>query len=137
VKKITYLIFACLIACSTEKEQKNTPPTKSNSLDYYRIVEGKDEPIQGEQVQHGEVLVSYSDCSACHKLDKRSKGPAFIDIAKRYPYNQVYIDLLANKIISGGFGSWGNPIMDPHPDLKIEDAQAMAAYILSLENPGL
>lgn len=133
MKKIIFLLFVSLVGCSAEKEQE-VSAQKSDSSDYYRVVEGKDETINQEQVKHGEVLVSYSDCSDCHKIDKRSKGPAFTDIAKRYPYNQVYIDLLATKIMSGGFGSWGSPVMDPHPDLNKEEAQAMAAYVLSLEN---
>ncbi len=58
---------------------------------------------------------------------------AFQDIAKRYPIKEVYVDLLARKVISGGTGSWGSPVMSPHPDLKAEDAKAMVSYILSLK----
>jgi len=32
--------------------------------------------------------------------------------------------------ISGGKGSWGNPVMDPHPNLQESDAKAMVSYIL-------
>ena len=100
---------------------------------YIRTIDGEDEELDQNIIKRGEVLISYSDCAECHKPDKRSKGPAFLDIAKRYPANQVYIDLLARKVISGGTGSWGNPIMSPHPDLDGMDAKAMVSYILSLE----
>jgi len=80
------------------------------------------------------VLISYSDCYTCHKIDQRSVGPSFKDIAKRYPVNKVYIDMLAYKVIVGGSGSWGYPAMDPHPKLSHEDAKLMVTYILSLKN---
>jgi len=79
-------------------------------------------------------LISYSDCSTCHTEERRAKGPAFQDIAKRYPSNQAYIGLLAQKVITGGKGSWGNPVMSPHPNLQYSDAEAMVTYILSLDN---
>lgn len=122
-----------LSACT----QKPTADTENTSLmkekEYIRIVEGKDEPLDPDIIQKGEVLISYSDCSECHKDYMRSKGPAYRDIAKRYPTSKVYIDLLARKVISGGTGSWGNPIMSPHPEINGEDARAMVSYILSLE----
>ncbi|EAZ80596.1 cytochrome c family protein [Algoriphagus machipongonensis] len=123
-----------LSACT----QKPSADTKDTSLikekDYIRVIEGIDEPLDHEMIQRGEVLISYSDCSECHKDDMRSKGPAFRDIAKRYPTSQVYLDLLARKVISGGTGSWGNPIMSPHPEINEDDAKAMVSYILSLED---
>jgi len=61
-------------------------------------------------------------------------GPAFKDIAKRYPVNKVYIEMLAHKVIMGGSRSWGTPVMDPHPKLSFEDSKMMVTYILSLKN---
>ncbi|MEP0711102.1 MAG: c-type cytochrome [Algoriphagus sp.] len=101
--------------------------------EYIRAIEGEDEILDPEIIKRGEVLISYSDCAECHKTDKRAKGPAFRDIAKRYPTTSAYLDLLARKVISGGTGSWGSPVMLPHPDLNEEDARAMVSYILSLE----
>lgn len=99
--------------------------------DYIRAIAGEDEEVPVVLIQRGEVLIAYSDCYECHKRDSRAKGPAFEDVAKRYPRRQVYIDLLARKIISGGAGSWGYPVMNPHPNLSFEDAQAMAVFVLS------
>jgi len=41
--------------------------------------------------------------------------------------------MLAYKVILGGRGSWGYPVMDPHPKLSFEDAKMMVTYILSLK----
>lgn len=105
-----------------------------HSDDYIKPIPGEDEVLELEKVRKGEVLVAYSDCYDCHKEDNRAKGPAFQDIAKRYPAERVYIEHLARKIINGGTGAWGYPVMTPHTEIKKEDASAMATYILSLKS---
>jgi cytochrome c len=43
------------------------------------------------------------------------------------------VKMLAEKIIKGGQGVWGQIPMTPHPDVKQEDAEKMARYVLSLD----
>lgn len=129
-----FLAFCALIGtgCEAWRErsmEKEEPLVK----DYIRAIPGEDEEVLPEVIQRGEVLVAYANCYECHKRDSRSKGPSFADVAQRYPRRQVYIDLLARKIISGGTGSWGYPVMAPHPHVPFEDAQAMATYVLSTD----
>ncbi len=76
--------------------------------------------------------MSYSDCATCHKATDRKRGPAFQDIAARYPMNSTYIDILAKRIVLGTKGAWGSVVMPPHPALSEEDARTMVTYILSL-----
>jgi len=134
--KKNLLLIGCLLfstfylpGCDSEPEQKN--PRKK--IDYIKPIQGINDSIPAEIVQKGEVLIGYSDCYTCHKKDERSVGPAFKDIAKRYPANKIYIEALAQKVIIGGNRSWGYPIMDPHPNLSFEDAKQMVSYILSLK----
>ncbi|MEX0882730.1 MAG: c-type cytochrome [Cyclobacteriaceae bacterium] len=127
------IFFLSSIMSGCEDESQSEHQDGKIVKDYIRKIEGKSEPIPQEIASRGEVLVAYSGCYDCHKLDKRAKGPAFKDIAKRYPANPIYRDMLARKVISGGFGSWGNPVMSPHPNITIEDAQNMVYFILSLE----
>jgi cytochrome c len=131
----SYLILILFIfgACTDKPVQDAIDTSPQKEQEYIRAIEGEDEELDEELITRGEVLISYSDCAECHKTDKRAKGPAFLDIAKRYPNTQAYINLLTRKVISGGTGSWGSPIMSPHPDLKENDAKAMVSYILSLE----
>jgi cytochrome c len=119
----------CMVCCDNKPEQKNTRKT----TDYIKQIPGKNDSIPTKVAKKGEVLISYSDCYTCHKKDQRAVGPAFRDIAKRYPVNNVYIEMLAHKVIIGGGGSWGSPLMDPHPKLAFEDAKMMVTYILSLK----
>ena len=125
------LLFATcyLLACDNKPEQKDT----RKKVDYIRQIPGKDDIIPVEIAEKGEVLIGYSDCYICHKKDQRSVGPGFTDIAKRYPANKVYIEMLAQKVIIGGKGNWGSAVMDPHPKLSVEDAKLMVTYILSLK----
>ncbi|PPL03893.1 c-type cytochrome [Parapedobacter indicus] len=86
-----------------------------------------------ETIDKGRVLMSYSDCFTCHKEADRKRGPAFNDIAARYPMNSTYIRILAKRIVLGTKGSWGNVVMPPHPTISEGDAEKMVMYILSLD----
>lgn len=82
----------------------------------------------------GWQLISNSDCKACHAISDKSVGPAYIDIAARYPDNKENVEKLAKKIISGGSGTWGENVMSAHPQLSQEQAEEMVSFILSLKN---
>jgi len=132
----TKLLIGCLLfttyylsGCNNKPKQNNTREPK----DYIKQIPGKNDSIPAEIAERGEVLIGYSDCYTCHKKYERSAGPAFKDIAKRYPANNAYIEILARKVIIGGNGSWGYPVMTPHPKLSFEDAKMMVTYILSLK----
>jgi len=81
----------------------------------------------------GEALIQKNDCLTCHKLDQKIIGPAYNDVANKYTASPAVIDTLANKIIKGGSGNWGNIAMSPHPTLSMTDAREMVKYILSLK----
>ncbi|QMU31441.1 c-type cytochrome [Adhaeribacter radiodurans] len=82
--------------------------------------------------EKGKALLAKSDCLACHKIDQKIVGPAYQEVAKKYEANDKNITYLANKIIKGGAGVWGDVPMSPHPTLSQSDAKSMAQYILSL-----
>ena len=86
-----------------------------------------------EQSNDGERLIAKSDCVGCHKLDKKLIGPAYLEIAKKYPNNDKNVNYLAGKIIKGGSGVWGTMPMSAHSSLKKEDAKSMAKYILGVK----
>lgn len=121
---ITILLVSCDVADKEPAHKK---------VDYIKKIEGKNDSIPVAEAQRGEVLIAYSDCKQCHTKEKRAKGPAFEDIAEKYPANKVFIEMLAQKIIQGGYGTWGRPVMAPHPHLSREDAETMVKYILSLK----
>lgn len=64
-------------------------------------------------------------CTSCHGIDRKIVGPAFTDVAKKYPGQTDY---LAQKIQSGGAGVWG-PIPMPAQKLTAAEAKTIAAWI--------
>lgn len=79
----------------------------------------------------GKALVEGSDCLSCHKVDAKLIGPSYQDVAAKY--TDADLDRLAQKIIDGGKGVWGDIAMTPHAGLSKEDAQKMVKYVLSLK----
>jgi cytochrome c len=84
-------------------------------------------------ITQGKELISKSDCLACHKLDIKLVGPAYVDVAKKYPASAANYELLSKKVINGGSGNWGAVAMSPHAAIKPADAKKMVEYILSLK----
>ncbi|WP_149242745.1 ThuA domain-containing protein [Dyadobacter sp. 32] len=80
----------------------------------------------------GKRLIELSDCKACHAVNKKSIGPAYIEVAKRYEKERNSVKTLAAKVINGGGGVWGEQAMAAHPQHKPEEAEEMVKYILSL-----
>ncbi len=103
-------------------------------------MEGFDKTVleQGHKANVGFVvgkrLIDLSDCKACHAQDKKSIGPAYLDIAKKYPRTNQNVNYLAEKIIQGGGGVWGEQAMSAHPQLTKNEARDMVEYILSLND---
>jgi len=81
----------------------------------------------------GAQLIAKSDCLTCHKEDTKLIGPAYADVAKKYKNDDATVDSLANKVIKGGSGKWGDVPMTPHPQLSMDDAKEMVKYVLSLK----
>lgn len=81
----------------------------------------------------GKALIEASDCRTCHQDAAKVIGPAYVDVAKKYPNTAANVKMLAGKVIAGGKGVWGEIPMTPHPNVSQEDAEAMVTYILSMK----
>jgi cytochrome c len=80
----------------------------------------------------GQQLIDGSDCKACHAIDRKVNGPSYLDISKKYAGQEDAVAYLADKIIKGGGGVWGETVMAAHPQLNLEQTSSIAEYILSL-----
>jgi cytochrome c len=65
-------------------------------------------------------------------VNRKSIGPAYMDVARKYHDDSTATARLVRKIRQGGSGVWGKVAMPAHPALTDEQASAMVAYILSL-----
>ncbi len=94
-------------------------------------------PTPGKQAafsaNQGIALMAKSDCKACHSVNQKLVGPAFLDIAQRYRNDRTALTKLTGKVIKGGAGNWGQIPMAPHPQLSKNDVSQMVSYILSLK----
>ena len=79
-------------------------------------------------------LIGTKGCTACHAIDKKVIGPAYMDVSKKYEATPAIIDTLANKVIHGGVGVWGTTPMTANTTVSLEEAKEMVTYILSLKN---
>ncbi len=96
-------------------------------------VEKASSPSDNPDYKKGLALVANSDCLTCHKINEAATGPAYADIAAKYAgADDAQITMLANTIIKGGSGNWGQVSMTPHPNLSEEDAKQMVKYVLLL-----
>ncbi|MEO5816236.1 MAG: SUMF1/EgtB/PvdO family nonheme iron enzyme [Gemmatimonadaceae bacterium] len=79
------------------------------------------------------AIIARSDCVACHRTDTRLVGPALRAVAQKYAGQNV-LEQLAQKIITGGKGVWGEVVMPPHPSLTPAEASTLAQYVLNLSS---
>lgn len=129
MKKVFWVTgFLLMMSCGKQENEASVEATQSAVT----------VPTSGENgaaqtalsTKDGDALIAQYDCVSCHSKDEKMVGPAYRDIAKKYTPAEA--KLLAEKIIKGGSGVWGSIPMTPHPDISQDDAEKMAAYILSL-----
>jgi glucose/arabinose dehydrogenase/cytochrome c551/c552 len=81
----------------------------------------------------GMALMMSLDCKACHKVAEKSVGPAFTEVAKKYPNSAASTSHLNKKVITGGHGVWGDVDMPAHPNLKPAELKQIINWIYSLK----
>ena len=90
-------------------------------------------PFSG-MAQASEALAKSRNCMACHSLEKKIVGPSYKDIAKKYAGQIDAEAKLAEKILKGGKGSWGEVPMPPNNSLvKPDEANKLVKWILGLK----
>ncbi len=124
---------------AVQDAEDGTIDTTRLDIALHYLPQGKDIPglLVGHQsntgvaTHQGKELMAKSDCKACHMLDQQTVGPSFLQIAHRYGQSRP-VTSLAQKIIQGGGGVWGEHAMSAHPQLSEAEASAMVSYILTL-----
>lgn len=80
-------------------------------------------------------LAVQQHCDECHSVREVNVGPPFRAVAMRYAEERdAATERLAYKIINGGAGNWGTIPMVPNERISLEDARAIARWILSLQD---
>lgn len=131
----TLIIIAILFSCS---KTETTPIPQPESYSAQQNIEPQpvetapEVPASTDASKHeGLKLIEGTDCLTCHTIDSKLIGPSYQEVAAKY--TDADLDMLAQKIIDGGKGNWGEIPMAPHEGLSKENAKQMVKYILSLK----
>lgn len=78
-------------------------------------------------------LAQKKACLACHSVDNKIVGPAYKDVAKKYKGQKGIEAKLAEKVMKGGKGAWGEVPMPANPQVNEAEAKQLVTWILSLK----
>jgi len=132
MKKILFVagVAALMTACGGNENSNTTTTTAAKPE---ASAPAANDLSSNPDYKNGLALVAKSDCLTCHKVSETSTGPSYKEVAAKYA-NADYatVTMLAEKIIKGGSGNWGQIPMTPHPTVSIDDAKQMVKYVLLL-----
>ncbi len=77
-------------------------------------------------------LAQKNKCTACHTIDKKLVGPAWMDVSKKYKGAKGAEAKLVAKVTKGGSGVWGAVAMPPQAAAPQADIKALVKFILAL-----
>ncbi|MGB0930483.1 MAG: family 16 glycoside hydrolase [Chitinophagales bacterium] len=86
-----------------------------------------------EDLPKGAKLIAQNDCKTCHNRIKKTVGPAYRDIARKYDNTESNRAYLVAKVKNGSIGVWGETPMTPHPEVADEDITEMINYIMAMD----
>jgi cytochrome c len=125
-----FTFFAVSTSFAQKKVVKKSTTKKTTVVKKTAPATGK---VSALTLEQGKQLLAKNDCLSCHKVDVKLVGPAYKDVAKKYPATAVNYEKLTKKIIAGGSGVWGEVPMSAHPSVPPADIRKMVQYILSLK----
>lgn len=76
-------------------------------------------------------LAGKKNCLACHAVDKKLIGPSYKEVSAKYKGDKTAEAKLAEKIVKGGSGVWGQMPMPANPQVNAEEAKTLAKWVLA------
>jgi cytochrome c len=86
-------------------------------------------------LSRGKSLIEANDCLSCHRVDIRSIGPSYLEVADKYENDAEGQALIVQRIMEGSVGIWGEHAMSAHPDITEDEGRLIVQYILGLNDP--
>jgi len=80
-----------------------------------------------------EALMKKDGCAACHAVDKKIVGPAYVDVAAKYKSDKNAVAMLSKKVKEGSTGVWGQIPMPPNATTSMADITELVTWILTLK----
>jgi cytochrome c len=130
VMKKNYVLVLCLFALSAcnkaEEAHTVTPPVSAPQA----LVSAGNESDKSMP-----LLARENNCTACHAIDKKLVGPAWMDVAKKYKGDANAEARLIIKVSKGGDGVWGTMPMPANDATgkKQDQIKQLVQFILALD----
>ena len=80
-----------------------------------------------------EALMKKDGCAACHAIDKKIVGPAYVEVSAKYKGDKNAQATLEKKVKEGGVGVWGQIPMPPNSQVPAGDINQLVSWILTLK----
>ena len=80
-----------------------------------------------------EAMMKKDGCAACHAVDKKLVGPAYVDVAAKYKNDKNAVATLTKKVKEGGSGVWDQIPMPPNAAAPEADIKELVTWILALK----
>lgn len=132
ISKVPDGVTISLVSASNKFQLKSNGITIQENW-YEFLPEQHPVASEGEYDHRGRYWMEKSDCFTCHELDKKTVGPALVEVAAKYGDQEGVPLGLINKVKTGGSGVWGTAAMNAHPDLTDAEIKEMLGYIFSLK----
>jgi cytochrome c len=84
-------------------------------------------------MKSAEAMMAKDGCAACHGVDKKIVGPAYVEVAAKYRGDKDALAKLTQKVKNGGSGVWGAIPMPPNAQVPDADIKALVSWILTLK----
>jgi cytochrome c len=76
-------------------------------------------------------LAKKHNCTACHAVDKKVIGPAYVDVAKKFKGQADAAAKLTKSVKAGSAGVWGPIPMPPNPGVADADIKTLVDWVLA------
>jgi cytochrome c5 len=90
-------------------------------------------PAGALDMKSAEAMMAKDGCAACHGVDKKIVGPAYVEVAAKYRGDKDALAKLTQKVKNGGSGVWGAIPMPPNAQVPDADIKALVSWILTLK----
>ena len=90
-------------------------------------------PAGGLDQKSAEAMMQKDGCAACHGINNKIVGPAYVDVAAKYRGDKDALAKLSQKVKAGGSGVWGPIPMPPNAQVSDADIKSLVSWILTLK----
>ena len=83
--------------------------------------------------QSADELLKKHGCTACHAVDKKLVGPAYLEVATKYKGDAKAQAVVIERVKKGSVGIWGQIPMPPNTQVADADIKTMVTHVLGLK----